>query len=440
MSKKLIIKGGIPLKGSVRLGGAKNASFKLMIASLLIAGETRLLNFSDIADVHNTKEIIHYLGGKVISCGERTLLIDTSKVVKYRLPKKCGSCSRASTIFLAPLLARFGKAEVPLPGGDKIGPRPLDRHIKGLSALGVKLKVENGCIKASCFQLVGCTYKFSKNTHTGTETMIMAAVLAKGKTLLQNAALEPEVDDLIGFLNKMGAKIKRLPKREIQIIGVNKLKPVIYKIVPDRNEAISYAIAAIVTKGDVVVENAKKEHLTAFLDKLHQAGAGIEYGNYGIRFFWKTTLKAVNVTTKPEPGFMTDWHPLWAVLASQAKGESKITESVYLERFNYVKYLKKMGAKITYFHPKVKNPDSFYNFNLIDGWDKIYHGIKIKGPVKLHSINADIPDLRAGATLVLAGLIANNKKTVLSSVEQIDRGYENLDGRLRKLGADIKRI
>ena len=438
---KLIIQGGKPLKGAVRLGGAKNASFKLMIASLLNRQESRLLNISKISDVENTKKIIVALGGEIRSCGERTLLINSKSIKKFVISTNSfGEMSRSSTMFIGPLLARFGKAWVPFPGGDKIGPRPLERHFEGLESLGIKLKLSGKMVKASCRGLRGGHYAFRKNTHTGTETLIMAAVLAKGKTLIENAASEPEVDDLIAFLNKMGAKITRLPRRKIEIIGVARLGPVVYKVMPDRNEAVSYALAAVITKGDIVVENAQPQHLKSFLAKLDEAGGGYEIGNYGVRFFWKKPLKAVDITTRPHPGFMTDWQPLWSVLATQSQGKSQITEAVYMDRFNYVKNLIKMGANIKYFQPKVDNPDKFYNFNLLKGWENYYHGVEIFGPQPLKAVEAEIPDLRAGATLVLAGLVSKVGQTKLSAVEQIDRGYENLDGRLNQLGARIKRV
>jgi UDP-N-acetylglucosamine 1-carboxyvinyltransferase len=435
---EFIIKGGQPLKGAVRLGGAKNASFKLMIASLLCPGESRLLNFSQIADVDLTKNIIRALGGKIKKSGERTLFINSQDLNKFTVPKDLGLASRASTLFIGPLLSRLKKAVVPVPGGDKIGKRPLGRHFAGLKALGAEVRFENGVFKVSASRLKGSYFKFPKNTHTGTETLIMAAVKAQGKTILDNAAQEPEVDDLIAFLNKMGAQIKRTKPRRIEITGIKRLYPVIYKIMPDRNEAVSYAIAAVASKGDIIVENAREKDLTHFLSKLKKAGAGFEIGNYGIRFFYKGRLKPVNVITRPHPGFMTDWQPLWAILATQFHGTSKITEAVYINRFQYVDYLKKMGAKIIYFHPEPKNPDKFYNFNIED--DKgTAHGIKITGPTKFKAVKARVPDLRAGATLTIAGLLAKGK-TVLKDIEHIDRGYENLDKRLLELGADIKRV
>ena len=439
MANRLIIQGGTPLKGVVRLGGAKNSSYKLMIASLLCSHENRLLNFSRIADVELVKQIIQKLGPKIYSAGERTLFINAAKLGSSIIPQDLGLASRASSLFIAPLLARTKKAIVPLPGGDKIGSRSLDRHFAGLKALGVKLEIKNNLIHASCPQLTGASYTFSKPTHTGTETMIMAAVLAKGKTILRNAALEPEVDDLINFLNQMGAKITRLANRVIEIEGVKKLKPVIYKVMPDRNEAVSYAIAALITKGDIIVENAREKDLTAFLAKLQKTGAGIEKADYGLRFFYQKPLTAVDITTEPHPGFMTDWGPLWSVLATQCQGTSRIIETVFTSRFQFVKDLQSMGAKIKFFQPQAANPEEFYNFNLEDDRPDNFHGIKVSGITPLMGETITITDIRAGATLALAGLAAQGQ-TILTGLEHIDRGYENFAGRLLKLGAKIRRI
>ena len=439
MANRLIIQGGTPLKGVVRLGGAKNSSYKLMIASLLCSHENRLLNFSRIADVELVKQIIQKLGPKIYSAGERTLFINAAKLGSSIIPQDLGLASRASSLFIAPLLARTKKAIVPLPGGDKIGSRSLDRHFAGLKALGVKLEIKNNLIHASCPQLTGASYTFSKPTHTGTETMIMAAVLAKGKTILRNAALEPEVDDLINFLNQMGAKITRLANRIIEIEGVKKLKPVIYKVMPDRNEAVSYAIAALITRGDIIVENAREKDLTAFLAKLQKTGAGIEKADYGLRFFYQKPLTAVDITTEPHPGFMTDWGPLWSVLATQCRGTSRIIETVFTSRFQFVKDLQSMGAKIKFFQPQAANPEEFYNFNLEDDRPDNFHGIKVSGITPLVGKTITITDIRAGATLALAGLAAQGQ-TILTGLEHIDRGYENFAGRLLKLGAKIRRI
>jgi UDP-N-acetylglucosamine 1-carboxyvinyltransferase len=437
--QSFIIHGGKPLFGSVRLGGAKNASFKLMIASLLTTGESRLLNFSHINDVEITRNILEDLGAQTRAAGERTLFINAHGLNSHVVPTKYGALSRASTMFLGPLLARFGKASVPYPGGDAIGKRPLERHLMGLEALGAKIVPKKHAFEViSPHGLVGATYKFEKNTHTGTETLIMAAVLAKGNTVLENAGLEPEIDDLIEFLNDMGARIRRRNNRVIEIEGVESLHSAIHRIMPDRNEAVSYACAAIATRGDIIVENAKQEHLRAFLDKLDEMNAGYEVGTYGIRFYHKGDLRCVDVETKPHPGFMTDWQPLWAVLLTQAKGTSEIHETVSENRFQYVGDLQKMGAQMKLYSPEVDRPEHVYNFNYQQD-DETPHALQITGPTRLIAGEFQVKDLRAGATLVLAGLVAKGT-TTLHNVEQIDRGYEELDTRLRSMGAEVVRV
>ena len=436
----LHIKGGLPLVGSVRLGGAKNASFKLMIAALLAQGESRLLNFSRISDVEAVAQIINGLGGKVRKAGERALFINPDTLNQFEIDdNKKGSQGRFSTIFIPVLLHRFGQAKVPAPGGDKIGKRPLDRHFAGLEALGAKVSYADGYYLASTKGLKGTTYRFAKNTHTGTETLILAAVLAQGKTILENAALEPEIDDLITYLNQMGAKIRRQPNRVIEIDGVKKLKGTIHRIISDRNEAVSYACTALATKGDVVIENANPTHLKAFLEAVEQAGGGYEIGDYGIRFYYKQPLKATQITTQIEPGFMTDWQPLWGTLMTQAEGTSTIHETIMQDRFAYIQELKQMGARIEKFQPKVKNPDELYNFNLENDTPNAKHAIRIYGPTQLKPGKFKVRDLRHGASLVMAALVANGVSTIYN-LEQIDRGYEDLAGRLRTLGAQIKRV
>ncbi|HYM65581.1 MAG TPA: UDP-N-acetylglucosamine 1-carboxyvinyltransferase, partial [Candidatus Sulfotelmatobacter sp.] len=282
-------------------------------------------------------------------------------------------------------------------------------------------------------------YKFSKNTHTGTETMILASVIANGKTVLENAAQEPEVDELIGLLNRMGAKIKRVSKRKIVIEGVEKLHGARFVIVPDRNEVLTFAVAAIITEGDIFIKNIKKRGIEEFLQELKKAGGGYEEKNNGIRFFYKKELKSTNVTTSFYPGFMTDWQGPWAVLMTKANGKSTIHETVYENRFTYVDELMKMGAQINLFNPKLKNPEKIYNFNIKDDNGKNFHAAEILGPTKLHNGIVYISDLRAGATLVLAALAAKGE-SVLFGVEHLDRGYEQFDKRLKTLGADIQRI
>lgn len=435
---KLYVTGGVPLQGSVRIGGAKNASFKLMIASLLGSKESRLLNFSKISDVDLVMKIIDYLGADIRHAGERAIFINPKNLKSFQIDPLHGEQGRFSTMFIPPLLARFGKAVVPAPGGDKIGSRPLDRHFDGLKALGVSIKMENGLYVAEAEKLVGTTYRFNKNSHTGTETLIMAAVLAEGTTILENAAEEPEIDDLIAFLNDMGAKIDRPTRRVIRVIGVKKLGGAIFRLLPDRNEAVSYACAAIATKGDIVIENARADHLRAFLDKLHEIGAGFTVGNYGIRFYYKGKMRATDITTQIEPGFMTDWQPLWATLATQLEGTSTIHETISADRFQYVDALKSMGAKITRFQPDVKDPEETYNFYYSQDTPGTQHAIQISGPTKLKAGKFKVLDLRHGATLITAALIAEGTSEI-SGIEHVDRGYEALDTRLKIMGAQIER-
>ncbi|MFC1751212.1 UDP-N-acetylglucosamine 1-carboxyvinyltransferase [Pseudomonadota bacterium] len=436
---KFSITGGKPLYGSVRLGGAKNASYKIMIASLLAGGESRLLNFSHIHDVTITRHIIESLGGNTRQAGERNIFINPQKLISSTVADEYGPQSRASTMFLPILLHRFGQASVPAPGGDDIGTRPLGRHFDGLKSMGVTIKADGNRIHAHAKKLKGVTYKFAKNTHTGTETLILAAVRATGVTTLENAALEPEIDDLISFLNNMGANIRRRPGKIIQIQGVSKLKPAIHSIMPDRNEAVSYACAAIATKGDVIVENADPHQLEAFLEKLEDIGAQYEIGSYGIRFFTKNSLKATDITTKPHPGFMTDWQPLWTVLATQLQGESIIHETIFPNRFQHVDGLNQRGANINHHQVSVDNPSKTYNFNIANDSASKPHAIKVQGPTPLKATKTQVYDLRSGATMVLAALIAPGQ-SILEKVELIDRGYESFDQRLRSLGADIKRL
>ncbi len=435
----LQVTGGTPLHGSVRIGGAKNASFKLMIAALLGDTESRLLNFSHISDVSLVSNIIEYLGGTVTHAGERALFIDPTHLNSAIINPEHGEQGRFSTMFIPALLAKFGRAEVPTPGGDKIGVRPLDRHFDGLEAMGVVITHKDGMFIAEAKELHGAKYRFSKNTHTGTETLIMAAVKAKGTTVLENAAVEPEIDDLITFLNSMGAKIKRTKPRTIEIFGVPSLHGAIHKLLPDRNEAVSYACAALVTKGDVVIENAIPQHLTSFLEKLDVIGAGYEIGSYGIRFYYKGPLRATDVTTAIEPGFMTDWQPLWGTVLTQCEGISTIHETIHPYRFHYVDALQAMGAQIEKFNPKVSNPESVYNFDLANDQPEHYHAIRVKGSTQLRSGTFTVKDLRHGATLICAAMAAQGTSTI-TGIEHIDRGYEALDDRLRSMGAAIERV
>ncbi|MBQ6154730.1 UDP-N-acetylglucosamine 1-carboxyvinyltransferase [bacterium] len=437
---KFIVKGGNPLFGSVRVGGAKNSSWKIMIAALLADSPSRLLNLPHIADVAFVADLIRNLGGKVESRGERMFVVDPSGINQEAIDANKGEFSRSSVAFLPLLLRQFGQASVPLPGGDKIGKRPLERHFFGLDALGAQVEVKDGQIVATLpgKKFHGATYRFAKNSHTGTETLLMAAVTAEGTTILENAAVEPEVVDLVHFLNEMGGHIRLIRPRTWEIIGVEKLHGCIYKIMPDRNETVTYACAALATRGDVIVENARAADLTAFLSKLDDIGAGYQVGDFGIRFFYYQPLQGTDITTTIHPGFMTDWQPLWATLMTQSQGESNIHETVMQSRFQYVEPLQQMGGNLEIYQPEVIDRDKTYNFNLEDDLPDAKHALHINGPTVFHGGEFVVSDLRAGATLILAAL-SSPTEVILHNVEQIDRGYEKLDERLCNLGAKITR-
>ena len=434
---KYIITGGVPLRGNVKIYGAKNSSFKLMLAALLSDQPCRISNICFIRDVVSVKKMAEAIGAQVNFEENKTVSLIGSGIHSFEVPLEFGKGTRASSMILPVLLHRFKKAKVPIPGGDNIGVRSLDRHLDGLRALGVEVAFGDNFIEASAPNgLIGNSYTFQKNTHTGTETMILAGVLASGTTTLLNAAEEPEINDLINFLNSIGADIGREGNRKIVIRGVSILGGGDWKLMPDRNEAVTFACAALATGGDVFVEEARSDHLMAFLNKVNQASGGYEVHDNGIRFFSKGPLAATQVETAPYPGFMTDWQALWVTLMTQATGESIVHERVFENRFGYTEYLKQIGANIELFNPEVENPEEFYNFNASERKENSFHAVKITGPTELHSTNLTVQDIRAGATLTLAALVAKGQ-SVIDNIELIERGYENLEGRLESLGANI---
>ena len=334
------------------------------------------------------------------------------------------------------LLQRFKKAKVPFPGGDKIGTRPLERHFEALQALGAKVSITDNFIEVQTDNLVGAEYTFAKNTHTGTEMLLLAACKAAGKTVIHNAAAEPEIDDLIAFLNKMGALIERVEPRTIEILGQEKLHGANHKVIFDRNEAVTFACFALGTRGDVTIKNVTAGPLKSFLEQVSSAGGGWEEVEDGLRFFFEKALLATQVQTAPHPGFMTDWQSIWATLMTQAKGVSTIHETVFENRFTYIPLLEKFGAQVKRISLDLPNPEEIYNFNWTTESKDMYHAAAVSGPTKLHGANLAVSDIRTGATLCLAALIAEGQSS-LENIELIERGYENLDGRLRDLGAKI---
>ncbi|MEK7565604.1 MAG: UDP-N-acetylglucosamine 1-carboxyvinyltransferase [Patescibacteria group bacterium] len=436
---KYIITGGKKLNGQVQLSGAKNAGFKALIATLLGDSPSTICGLGLISEVGFAKEVIVSIGGKVTQLSNpHCLIIDPTNLRDFSIPVEIGSKSRSVTMYVGPLLKKFGKAILPAPGGDRIGSRPIDRHLEGLEALGARVKFTNGIFVVEAPNgLCGATYRFRKNTHTGTETLLMCAVFAKGETILENAAAEPEVDDLITLLNSMGAKIMRLAAKTIRISGVENLRGVNHIVMKDRLEAATFACAALATKGNIEVLGADPLVLTAFLAKINEIGGRWEKTSSGIRFWYEEPLIATNATATFYPGFMTDWQPMWTALMTQARGISTVHETVYESRFAHIADLSKMGGKFEFFNPKVETPEAVYNFNLEDDKPENFHAVRVFGPTPLRGTEIEINDIRRGATIILAGLAASGKTIIIDSKDQIKRGYEDLVSRLQKLGAQI---
>ncbi len=438
--EKFTIKGGNKLTGKISVTGAKNAALKTLVAACLTDEKVIIHNVPLISDFFVMVDIMKDLGA-IVSVKGHTVTIQMKKITNFSIPLDKAVLARTSSMFIAPLLARVKEAIIPNPGGCRLGARPIDRTIDGVRKMDVDITYhsEDGYFHARTKGLKGINYKFQKNTHTGTETMILSAVLAAGTTVLNNAAEEPEIDDVISLLNLMGGKVMRTGKRQITINGVKKLHGAEFTISPDRIEVATFAIAAIITGGDIFIKDANKTAIDSFLEKLKQTGAGIEVKENGIRFYANGHLKSVNITTGIHPGFLTDWQALWGVLMTQADGESTIHETVFESKLGYIKDLKKMGARVKLFNPEIKNPEKTYNFNLEDDTPNNYHAVKIIGPKKLHNAVMTTLDIRAGAAVVLAALVARGTSTIFG-IEKLDRGYETFEKRLAKLGANIVRI
>lgn len=437
--KKFLIQGGRDLAGTVKISGSKNVVTKAVIAACLTDEPVTLKNVPDISDIDALLEVIESIGGKV-DRKDSQVTITISEIKNNTITLAEGARVRTSSMFLAPLLLRSKKAIVPNPEGCRLGARPIERHVEGLEQMGavIEYRSNDGYYHAATDGLKGTAYKFEKNTHTGTETLIMAATLAEGTTILENAAEEHEIDDLIALLKSMGAKIERKEARKIVIEGVEKLHGTTYEIVSDSNELVTFAVLSILTGGNIILENANLSNVGTFLQELAKVGGKYEEKDGKIRFFTDFPLKACSIVTAPEPGFKTDWQGPWAVLMTQAGGESVIHETIYENRFGYVSELKKMGARIEFFEPEIDNPHELYNFNYEEG-TTYQQAIKITGPQELHNAVLTVSDLRAGATVVIASLIASGE-SVLYGIEHLERGYENFSERLKNLGANIQEM
>jgi len=438
---RYIITGGNQLNGEVSIRGAKNASFKQIIASLLCDQTIQLTNIPNISDIKITESIAKSLGSNIEYCGEHCIEITTPKITNSTVPVGTGEKSRASFMFAGPLLARTGKAIVPTPGGDKLGARPLDRLFDCYSKMGITTTVTDEEIVFETDKIKNTNYTFNKPAHTVTETVIMTAVLTPGETILENSSQEPEIDDLISMLNSMGAQIFRDLKdpKKIIINGVNQLHGAKHQIICDRNEIVTFACAALVTKGSINILRIDPQTVKTFIDVIEKMGAKIIPGKDEITVSWIQNLKNIDIETGPEPEFMTDWQAIFSVLLTQTVGCSSIVEKVYPSRFQHIENLKKMGVKATYFNPVVENPGTYYQFNPESDRPDFFHGVKIYGPTKLKPANFIINDLRAGASTTLAALTAEGV-SIIDGVEYIERGYEKLAERLRSLGANIEYI
>ena len=418
--EKLIIHGGHELHGRVKISGAKNAVLPIIAATLLAQDKPCVLDeVPYLNDVCTIAEVLRQLGAKVdFNRQQHTLFVDSTVLKTVDAPYDLVRKMRASFVIMGPLLARYGKAKISMPGGCAIGTRPIDLHLKGFEALGAEIEIGHGFISATAPNgLKGTSIYLDFPSVGATENIIMAACMAEGQTILENAAQEPEIIDLANFLNIMGAKIRGAGTNVIKITGVPKLIGHNYTIIPDRIEAGTYMVAVAMTGGDIYIENAISEHLKPVIAKLNEAGVKIEEDIDGIRVSCNKRPKAIHIKTLPYPGFPTDMQAQFMAMLTIADGTGLVTETVFENRFMHVDELKRMGACIK-----------------VDGRTSIVEGVP-----SLNGCQVKATDLRAGAAMVLAGLVANGE-TEVSYIHHIDRGYDNLVEKLCGLGADICRV
>ncbi len=412
---KIVIKGGVPLKGEVQVSGAKNSALPLLFATLLAEGQSEICNIPELRDINTAVKLLCELGAEATREAD-CVRVDASQLESIEASYDLVKTMRASVLVLGPLLARFGHARVSLPGGCAIGARPIDQHLKGFEALGAKIELDHGYVEAKADKLVGAKINFDMPTVGGTENLLMAASLAEGETVLENAAREPEIVQLAEALNSMGARIEGAGTAIIRIQGVDKLQPLNCSVIPDRIEAGTFMIAAGVTGGNVLVRGAVREHQEALIGKLVEAGVSIEEEADGLRVVGPKKLQAVDIRTSVFPGFPTDMQAQFMALMTKAEGTSRISETVFENRFMHVCELQRMGAEIQ-----------------IDGHSAIIRGVK-----DMTGAPVMATDLRASASLILAGLAADNT-TEVSRIYHLDRGYEKIEKKLAALGGRIWR-
>jgi UDP-N-acetylglucosamine 1-carboxyvinyltransferase len=416
---KIVVEGGVPLKGSVDVSGAKNAALPVIAAALLAEGDHSIRNVPDLADVRTLGKLLASMGCQVErSAAGRAMSIRVPSSVRPEAPYELVKTMRASVVVLGPLVARWGRARVSLPGGCAIGARPIDQHLKGLAALGAEIHLEHGYVEATAprGRLHGTVFTFDGQTVTGTENVMMAAALAEGRTVLRNCAREPEVVDLARALVGMGARIEGAGSDELRIEGVRSLRPLDHTVIPDRIEAGTFLVAGALPGGDVTVRGCVPEDLEALVEKLRAVGAEISETQGGLRVVGDGRPRPVDVRTAPHPGFPTDMQAQLMVLLCLADGSSKITETVFENRFMHVQELQRLGADIA-----------------VDGKTAV-----VKGVPSLSGAPVMASDLRASAALVLAGLAAQGT-TEVQRVYHLDRGYERIEQKLAPLGARIRR-
>lgn len=415
---KLIISGGVPLSGTIRVSGAKNAALPILAATLLADEPVTICNVPHLHDITTTMELLGRMGVNLMVDENMNIEVDPSCIREFYAPYELVKTMRASILVLGPLLARYGQADVSLPGGCAIGARPVNLHINALEAMGARIDVEGGYIRAKARRLKGVTLFMDMVTVTGTENVMMAATLAEGTTVIENAAREPEVIDVANCLNQMGARISGAGSDTIVVEGVERLSGTTYSILPDRIETGTYLVAAAITGGDIMIKNTRPDILDAVLAKLQEAGADIESGNDWIRLDMKRRrANAVHVRTAPYPAFPTDMQAQFTALNVIAKGSGTISETVFENRFMHVPELQRMGANLR-----------------LEGNTVISKGVK-----KLAGAPVMATDLRASASLVLAGLIAEGE-TIVDRIYHIDRGYDCIEEKLAQLGANIRRL
>ncbi len=417
--EKLVIEGGPRLEGNIYTSGAKNSALPVLAACLLTNEPVTLHRIPRVRDIRTMEKLLTYIGAEIEEKLDGSLVVHAKTIQDPSAPYDLVKTMRASSLVLGPLVGRTGRARVSMPGGCAIGARPINLHVSGLEQLGAKTTQEHGYIEASApGGLHGASYRFERITVTGTEDLLMASVLARGETLIENAAREPEVCDVAALLTKMGAKIEGAGTPTIRVTGVDRLHGAEHTIIPDRIEAGTFLIAGAITGGDVVVNDCEPKHLGALVDKMRQAGADVTQTDpAALRVRSRGRLRSADMTTEEYPGFATDLQAQFMALMTQAEGISFITETIFENRFMHVQELARMGANIR-----------------IEGRQAVVAGVS-----KLSSAQVIASDLRASASLVLAALIANGE-TVVDRVYHIDRGYENIEGKLGRIGAKIRRI